>query len=392
MADTQNMIIVSLERVRKQLKLQLACGDYSPFIIIGKSGIGKTESIASLAEELGIGFTEIRLSHYEESDLIGMPYRDENNKTKHAVTDLLPDTNDQGQGILMLDEITSSNRNMRSAVYQLTDSRRSLGQYKLPPKWIVVCCGNGPEDGGDFRGMEPALLSRGRCVRVEEDLGAWKAWAIKNGVHPVVVAFLSFMPDKLHVIDIDKPFDLIACPRNWVKLSLQLYNMENDLGTDLDDDDLYFAASCCVGESCGPSFAAFYKYNKSVISVEDIINNRAKPSDVKTIDEEVMYILVQQLVSYVKKMMDKAPKDRTGRINEDAVADPLAKIFNWIIEAGEKFRVDLAVMAIQDLVQNIDGLTDIVLMGTEFEKKCPAFLTFASKNAIITNSSISKLL
>ena len=218
--ETLIMKTVPLTRVLKQVKLQLKSEDYTPVIVIGKSGIGKTESMAELARELGIGFKELRLSHYQESDLVGLPYIEEG-KSKHAETDLLPDSNDPNQGILLLDEITSSQKSMRSAVYQLMDSSRKLGQYVLPKRWLIVCCGNGPDDGGDFRGIEPALMSRGRCMRAEEDLEAWKDWAIKNGVHPIVVAFLSFQREDLHVIDLDRPNDLIACPRNWVKLSTQ---------------------------------------------------------------------------------------------------------------------------------------------------------------------------
>ena len=287
MAETLNMRTVSLTRVMKQVRLQLSTEDYTPVIVIGKSGIGKTESMAELAHTMGIGFKELRLSHYQESDLVGLPYI-EDGITKHAETDLLPDTNDKNQGILLLDEVTSSQKSMRSAVYQLMDSSRKLGQYKLPDRWLIVCCGNGPEDGGDFRGIEPALMSRGRCMRVEEDLTAWKVWAINKGIHPVVVAFLSFKPDQLHVIDLDRPNDMIACPRNWVKLSTQLINMEKVSGGIIsDEDDLEFAACSCVGANCGPYFVSFYRYNKAVINAEDVMDGKVSPDAAKGIEAEI---------------------------------------------------------------------------------------------------------
>ena len=84
--ETLNMRSTTLERVVRQIKEQLENEDYTPICIIGKSGIGKTESIAGVAAELGIGFKELRLSHYQESDLVGLPYI-ENGITKHAETD-----------------------------------------------------------------------------------------------------------------------------------------------------------------------------------------------------------------------------------------------------------------------------------------------------------------
>ena len=141
--ETLNMRTAALRQITAQIRHQLEDGDYTPITLLGKSGIGKTESIQDLAEDLGIGFVELRLSHYQESDLIGLPYIDACGKTRHAVSDLLPDEADEGQGILLLDEVTSAPKSMRSAVYQLLDAGRRLGEYKLPDKWLVVACGNG---------------------------------------------------------------------------------------------------------------------------------------------------------------------------------------------------------------------------------------------------------
>ena len=379
MAETLNMKTVPLTRVIKQIKMQVATEDYTPVVVIGKSGIGKTESIAALAKELNIGFKELRLSHYQESDLVGLPYI-QGQKTKHAETDLLPDSNDEGQGILLLDEVTSSQKSMRSAVYQLMDSSRKLGQYVLPKRWLIVCCGNGPEDGGDFRGIEPALMSRGRCMRVEEDLEAWKDSAIKEGVHPIVVAFLSFMPDNLHVMDLDRPNDMIACPRNWVKLSIQLANMEKMSGGAItDEDDLEFAACSCVGANCGPHFVSFYRYNKVVINAEDIMEGKVSADAVKTVETEVMYIIVQNLIKCVKSELEN---NRVGDFYSDKSVTKVANVCNWLISVGRKYKLDLAIMAFQDLGNHVDDFKNLIL-SDDFDKVCPSLIEFTQENDVV---------
>lgn len=377
--ETLNMKTVPLSRVIKQVKLQLSTEDYTPVIVIGKSGIGKTESMGELAREMNIGFKELRLSHYQESDLVGLPYI-EGGKTKHAETDLLPDSKDESQGILLLDEVTSSQKSMRSAVYQLMDSSRKLGQYELPKRWLIVCCGNGPEDGGDFRGIEPALMSRGRCMRVEEDLEAWKDWAINKGIHPIVVAFLTFMPDNLHVMDLDRPNDMIACPRNWVKLSTQLSNMEKISGGIIsDEDDLEFSACSCVGEKCGPGFVSFYRYNKSVINAEDIMAGKVPASTASTVDTEVMYIVVQNLISVVKKELQN---NKSGEFFTAKAVEKVANVCNWLIAVGRQVKLDFAIMAFQDLGNHVDEFKRLLLMD-EFDEVCPDLLEFTSENDVV---------
>ena len=388
--ETLNMRSADLERILRQIRNQLEDEDYTPVSIIGKSGIGKTESIASLAKELNIGFKELRLSHYQESDLIGLPYV-ENGVTKHAPADLFPPSDDPNQGILLLDEVTSSQKSMRSAVYQLMDSSRKLGQYILPKRWIIVACGNGPSDGGDFRGIEAAFMSRGFCWRVEPNLAAWKHWALKKGIHPTVVAYLSFRPEKLHVMDPDNPYDMIACPRNWCKLSTQLLNMEKRTsdGIITDEDDLEFSAAGCVGAECGPGFAAFYKYNKDVINPQDIIDGKVDPSKMAKVTDEVLYITAQNLVHLLKKDIEehkvKETEDNATGVDMECLIR-VGNTLNWVQSLTKNgVRLDVAITIIADLAAAAgDGLTQIIL-SSEIDEICPNFLNWCEENKIVLN-------
>ena len=381
--ETLNMRTVPLDQVVRQIKNQLEDEDYTPITLLGKSGIGKTESMQGLAAELDIGFVELRLSHYQESDLIGLPYIDESGKTKHAISDLLPDENDSAQGILLLDEVTSAPKSMRSAVYQLLDSSRRLGEYRLPEKWLVVACGNGPDDGGDFRGIEPAFLSRGFCWRVEENLRVWKDWAVRNNVHPAVIAFLSFQPDMLHVMDLERPFDMIACPRNWVKLSTLLTNMEKRTphGIIENMNDLEFAADGCVGCKCGPGFTAFYQYKKMLIDPDKIMSGEVAPEEMKNLTEEVLYLTAQSLVREMIEMI-KLGTSVNGELTPE-VLEMIANVFNWIIDVGEDVRLDTAVSIIQDLTASCGNELRTAVLSEEFDESCPRFADFAEKNYIV---------
>ena len=368
--ETLNMRTALISQITSQLKNQLEDEDYTPVVLIGKTGVGKSESIKDLARDMGIGFIELRLSHYQESDLIGLPFIDEKERTHHAATDLLPDTNDKGQGILLLDEVTSAAKSMRSAVYQLLDSSRSLGRYRLPGRWLVVACGNGPDDGGDFRGIEPAFLSRGFCWRVEENLRVWKDWALKHNIHPTVIALLTYKPEYLHVMNPERPFDMIACPRNWAKLSTQIRNMEKrtEKGIVEDESALEFAADGCVGCLCGPAFTAFYQFRKMLFDPYAIMRGEIPAERMKGVGDEVLYLTAQTLVQV---------------LSENLTLENVANSCNWIIDVGEQVRLDTAISMIQDMSATIGGELRTIVMSDEFDEACPRFIEFAADNALL---------
>jgi len=381
--DTLNMQTVPITRIVRQIREQLEDEDYTPVTILGKSGIGKTESIRDLANELGIGLKELRLSHYQESDLVGLPYV-ENGQTHHAASDILPDTNDEGQGILLLDEVTSASKSMRSAVYQLLDVSRGLGQYKLPERWLVVACGNGPDDGGDFRGIEPAFVSRGFCWRVEENFYVWKDWALRHHIHPVVISYLKFRPDNLHVMDQDRPFDMIACPRNWSKLSTLLSNLEKRTSDGIISNlsDLEFASDGCVGVKCGPAFAAFYQNKKNMIDPRDILDGKVSIDRMKNLSDEVLYLTAQTLVQLMIDEIKEAKAATDSGVNEECM-NRISGACKWIVDVGNKVRLDTAISIFQDITTTLGDDFKSIVLSEKFDEISPEFADFASENALI---------
>ena len=161
--SSSNLPVVTVKQFCQIVRMQFEEGNKRPIFGLGKGGIGKTESIADLAKELNIGYIDIRLLMYSEVDLKGIPYPDEHHvSTVWLQNDILPKVERDGEkGILVLDEITSVARSVRTAAYQLLNERR-LGEYILPDGWLVVCLGNGEDDGGDFQGLRAAPDS-GRC-------------------------------------------------------------------------------------------------------------------------------------------------------------------------------------------------------------------------------------
>lgn len=259
-----------------------------PLLFLGKSGVGKTESVMNLAKELGIGFKEFRLVTVTETDLIGVPdIHSTESGTRigtYAQNDLLPIAERDGErGILLFDEITSCTANVRTAAMQLMDASRKVGSYKLPDKWLIVCLGNGEEDGGNFQGMEFAFLNRCMCYRVNPVLYCtnpafglgWVQWAFDNGVNSSVISFLMQNEDLFHKFNVDDPAALFPSPRSWTSLSRKLNLREAKIGGASLPEDAVLLYSCgSVGLEAGRLFSIFYKLKSALPSPEDVISGK----------------------------------------------------------------------------------------------------------------------
>lgn len=381
MGETLNMRPVTVDMFTRLVAEQIEDADLTPIIGIGKSGVGKTESIFELTKKLGIGFCELRLVTMTETDLLGIPIVNKDGRTDWASNNMLPLAERDGEvGILVLDEITSATSTIRAAAYQLLDSKRALGNYKLPPKWLVVALGNGPDDGGVFQGMECAFLSRARCWRIEPDLKTWKKWAINKGVNPTVIAYLGSAPNHLHHMKPDEMASVFPCPRSWTSLSQKLNDRESkNSGKPLDQDSVDIYASSCIGAEISSFFGAFYAYNKSVINVEDILNNKAK-TDIGNMEPEVMYIIVQNLVRALTQVL-KVGYISYGKYKREAV-EQVCNACNWLVAVG-KHKLDLAITAITDLSENVEEFAELIIQDEQFDELSPQFTQFAIDNQIV---------
>ena len=372
---------VTIKKFLEIIERQFVSENKNPLFGIGKGGIGKTEGVHGLTKKLGIGFKEIRLLLYSEVDLVGIPIIDpKTGETTWARNSLFPIAERDGEkGILVLDEITSASQNIRTAAYQLLDSKRSLGNYKLPDGWLVVGLGNGEEDGGSFQGYEGNLGNRGKIYNVVPDVDAWKSWASNNDVNPAIIAFLSFMPDMIHTYNVDNSIEQFASPRSWVALSKELnYNEKIGQPFDPKDELLFLLAAGCVGDNAANKFIAFYDYKKSMINPEDILAGKIRNST--ELEQQVIHMTLQSTIRLYKQHFDVAASKSQL---EGSIVKETANLLNWIIGLKD-IRLDYAVLGISDLTKTCPNIANIVIRPS-FSDACPGFDTFCAENAVVYN-------
>lgn len=365
-----NLPSVNVYTFTKIIEMQFKEKNFRPIFGLGKGGIGKTESIMELAKKkLHIGYVDIRLLLYSETDLKGIPYPSTDHvRTIWLQNDILPTVEKDGEaGILVFDEITSCARSVRTAAYQLLNERR-LGEYVLPDGWMVVCLGNGEEDGGDYQGMEGNFANRCSVFNVVPDVEAWKLWANSNNVNPLVIGYVSWKPGDLHSYDPENETELLfASPRSWTAVS----NILNLNEFDANNDVLCSRIESNLGLRVGRQFISFCKFKDNTIDPNRIVYNGEIP---KITEQEVLYITIS---SVVKIVGDKAVEElqNHGGVTRETLG-MLANALNWILSLNKEY----AVMGFKDLINYSDVNMRSIIMMPDFLKVCPALPQFANNN------------
>jgi len=138
-----------------------------PLFLEGARGVGKTQSIRQIADELSkesgfdVQFKTVILSVLEAPDMNGMPWI-KDNVTEYGRPHFLPA---DGHGILFFDEANRANRDIQNALLTLIEDR-SINGHRLGDGWIIALAGNPVTQGNstgpkyDTRAFDSALQDR----------------------------------------------------------------------------------------------------------------------------------------------------------------------------------------------------------------------------------------
>lgn len=372
MSDS-NMPVVSISTFIDIIRMQFEEDNLRPIFGLGKGGIGKTESIYNLAvKELNIGYIDIRLLLYSETDLKGIPYPDESHtSTIWLQNNILPISNRDGdKGILVFDEITSCSRSVRTAAYQLLNERK-LGEYKLPDGWLVVCLGNGEDDGGDFEGMEGNFANRCSVFEIIHDIDSWKMWAFNNNINPMITSYISFKPSDLHSYNSDSETELLfASPRSWTAVS----NIMKNSKFDCDNQTFAVRVMANLGQRVGQQFLAFCRFSNNSLDTDSIVKNGAMPTT-DNVDQEIIIIAIGNIVKLVGDKIKIDMQNNNGAITQEAVRWT-ANGLKWML----KLRKEYAVMGIKDIISYDKSVMGRILMQPAILHECPELTSFSIEN------------
>jgi hypothetical protein len=270
-----------------------------PLFLWGPPGIGKSELVEGITNELGGLMIDLRLGQMEPTDIRGIPfYNKDSGKMEWAPPVELPDEETASQYpivVLFLDELNSAAPSVQSAAYQLILNRR-IGKYALPKNVVMVAAGNRESDKGVTYRMPTPLANRFIHQEMKVDFASYQTWAVLNGIHKDVVGYLSFAKQDLYDFDAKSASRAFATPRSWTFVS-QLLDDE-----DSDDDTLTNLVAGTVGEGLAVKFMAHRKVAGRMPKPEDILSGKVKDLNVKEVS--AMYSLVISMCYELKDAVE----------------------------------------------------------------------------------------
>jgi hypothetical protein len=270
-----------------------------PMFLWGPPGIGKSEVIAQITEELGGFMIDLRLGQMDPTDIRGIPFfNKEIGKMDWAPPIDLPDEDLASQYpivVLFMDEMNSAAPAVQAAAYQLVLNRR-IGKYVLPVNVVMVAAGNRESDKGVTYRMPTPLANRFVHVEMRADFATWQDWAVVNGVHKDVVGYLSFAKQDLYDFDAKSSSRAFATPRSWCFVSELLED------EDLDDVTATDLIAGTIGEGLAVKFQAHRRISGKLPRPEDILSGKEKELQVKEVS--AMYSLVISLCYELKDALE----------------------------------------------------------------------------------------
>lgn len=310
-AVSLNMPVMSVERAT-----DILTDTYCPVIAKGLSpkvlpsvmlwgppGVGKSQAIRQIGKNIEtrtsktVKITDVRLLLFNPIDLRGIPT---SNADKTLAVWLKPqifqmDDSEDVINILFLDEISAAPQSVQAAAYQITLDR-VVGEHKLPDNCIVVAAGNRVTDKSVSFKMPKALANRLLHIEIEGSFESWKNWAVKSGIHPKVLSYLSFRRDRLFGFDPTNDDLAFATPRSWEMVSSILNNVSDDV------DKVSPLISGLIGNGAAIEFKSWCRIYDGLPDIENVFKGQHYTVPKET---DKLYAIVSSMIAYARENSEK---------------------------------------------------------------------------------------
>lgn len=285
-----------------------------PFYLEGKPGIGKTEIVRQVADELQIGFVSFSITHHTRNSLLGLPVISQlecGKYTEYTMSEIIASVMEkeekgQKEGILLLDEFNCASETIMPTMLAFLQTR-NIGKYRLPEGWSIVLCGNPSAYNKSARNFDAAILDRVRKLEVDDFIKDFLDYAKEKHFHEVILEYLKINRQNFYRCVSEKNEYELVTSRGWENLSHTLKMYEKlDQGI---DEKLIFQYLKSV--EIAHSFHDFYWMFKGMIGtkeLKEIINNKniEKYIEIANAEKfEFRWKLAEQLCNMLKSTIEE---------------------------------------------------------------------------------------
>ncbi len=258
-------------------------------ILRGRHGIGKSEVVYQIAEDLNLPVMERRLSQVTEGDVIGLPYKIErvvDGEMTPVATRFLPldwfVACMDAPHLIFLDEIDRASYEVQQAAFELILDRSIQGN-KVHEGCRIYAAINGGPTGASYNvnELDPALVDRFWVADIRPTVEEWLKWARGPGdVIPEVVQFIRAEEKHLEFDgEQPEPGKIYPSRRSWKRLSnvLQINKEvldEVDPRSESASETKIFVGLCSgfIGTEATAMFQQFMANLKKSFIAEDVLD------------------------------------------------------------------------------------------------------------------------
>lgn len=331
-ADRLGISTCNVQEAKDFVKLCIKVGDVP--CLVGSTGIGKTQLMRQVAQEMDATLLPLFLAHREREDVIGIPFPSDDTPTyKFLVEEAIYKILDHEKPVIIhLDEFNRADTPVLNAAFTMIEDR-VYGSLKLPNNVGIACCMNPSEEGYIVNGCEndPAFRRRLCFVNVVANHLTWIEYATNEGDYDEdVVSFIRAKPVYLDSPDARLASKVGPNPAAWEKVSNTVKTLKEENGSFANATTVPGLRIKIAGHVGVPAMVQFMEYatrtDTDRIYPEDLleVDNKGSLNKLKTtVTDNKNDIVAETLKSLAVLIVTKTP-------DPEKLADQLAKIYGIV--------------------------------------------------------------